>query len=77
MKTKFSKICLRPSLSNNIRDLKTVGVISENVHEGIVEMVEPVGVIAGGYSFTRDRSKNGKGDRRWICKCSGWPRQVN
>jgi acetaldehyde dehydrogenase / alcohol dehydrogenase len=32
---------------NSIRDLKTVGVISENEHEGTCEIAEPVGVIAG------------------------------
>lgn len=32
---------------NSIRDLKTVGVISENEHEGTYEIAEPVGVIAG------------------------------
>jgi acetaldehyde dehydrogenase/alcohol dehydrogenase len=31
---------------NSIRDLKTVGMISENVHEGTYEIAEPVGVIA-------------------------------
>lgn len=31
---------------NSIRDLKTVGVISENEHEGTCEIAEPVGVIA-------------------------------
>lgn len=32
---------------NSIRDLKTVGIISENEHEGTYEIAEPVGVIAG------------------------------
>lgn len=32
---------------HNIKYNKTVGVISENVHEGVVEIAEPVGVIAG------------------------------
>ncbi|RSK26792.1 bifunctional acetaldehyde-CoA/alcohol dehydrogenase [Bacillus sp. HMF5848] len=30
-----------------LKDMKTVGVINENVHEGMVEIAEPVGVIAG------------------------------
>lgn len=32
---------------HNIKYNKTVGVISENEHEGIMEIAEPVGVIAG------------------------------
>lgn len=32
---------------HNIKYDKTVGVISENDHEGIVEIAEPIGVIAG------------------------------
>ncbi len=32
---------------NDIRSLKTVGVISEDAQEGITEIAEPVGVIAG------------------------------
>lgn len=31
---------------NSIRNLKTVGIISENEHEGTYEIAEPVGVIA-------------------------------
>jgi acetaldehyde dehydrogenase / alcohol dehydrogenase len=31
---------------NSIRNLKTAGIISENVHEGTLEIAEPVGVIA-------------------------------
>jgi acetaldehyde dehydrogenase/alcohol dehydrogenase len=31
---------------NSIRDLKTVGIISENEHEGTYEIAEPVGLIA-------------------------------
>jgi acetaldehyde dehydrogenase/alcohol dehydrogenase len=31
---------------NSIRNLKTVGIISENEHEGTFEIAEPVGVIA-------------------------------
>ncbi|PAE39720.1 bifunctional acetaldehyde-CoA/alcohol dehydrogenase [Bacillus sp. 7884-1] len=41
---------------NNIRDMKTVGVISENEHEGMVEMAEPVGVIAGVIPITNPTS---------------------
>lgn len=32
---------------HNIKSDKTVGIIHENVHEGIIEFAEPVGVIAG------------------------------
>jgi acetaldehyde dehydrogenase/alcohol dehydrogenase len=32
---------------HNIKYNKTVGIISENEHEGIIEIAEPVGVIAG------------------------------
>ncbi|CAH0344969.1 bifunctional acetaldehyde-CoA/alcohol dehydrogenase [Bacillus sp. CECT 9360] len=32
---------------HNIKNDKTVGIIHENVHEGIIEFAEPVGVIAG------------------------------
>ena len=32
---------------NNMRHLKTVGVISENSVTGIIEVAEPVGVVAG------------------------------
>lgn len=32
---------------HSIKDDKTIGVINENVHEGTVEIAEPVGVIAG------------------------------
>ena len=32
---------------NNIRDLKTVGIINEDKEAGIVEIADPVGVIAG------------------------------
>lgn len=31
---------------NSIRNLKTAGIISENEHEGTIEIAEPVGVIA-------------------------------
>jgi acetaldehyde dehydrogenase / alcohol dehydrogenase len=31
---------------NSIRNLKTAGIISENVHEGTLEIAEPVGVIS-------------------------------
>ncbi|MFO8069439.1 MAG: bifunctional acetaldehyde-CoA/alcohol dehydrogenase [Alkalibacterium sp.] len=32
---------------HNIKSDKTIGVINENVHEGTVEIAEPIGVIAG------------------------------
>lgn len=32
---------------HNIKNNKTVGIIAENEHEGIVQIAEPVGVIAG------------------------------
>ncbi|GAA0786732.1 bifunctional acetaldehyde-CoA/alcohol dehydrogenase [Hathewaya limosa] len=32
---------------NDIRNLKTVGIISENNEEGYIEVAEPIGVIAG------------------------------
>ncbi|WP_335872854.1 bifunctional acetaldehyde-CoA/alcohol dehydrogenase [Bacillus sp. 2205SS5-2] len=32
---------------HNIKYDKTVGIVAENVHEGVVEIAEPVGVIAG------------------------------
>lgn len=32
---------------HNIKYDKTVGIINENVHEGVLEIAEPVGVIAG------------------------------
>ncbi|WHY75390.1 bifunctional acetaldehyde-CoA/alcohol dehydrogenase [Neobacillus sp. WH10] len=32
---------------HNIKYDKTVGIINENVHEGIIEIAEPVGVVAG------------------------------
>ncbi|OJF97037.1 bifunctional acetaldehyde-CoA/alcohol dehydrogenase [Alkalibacterium sp. 20] len=32
---------------HNIKSDKTIGVINENIHEGTVEIAEPIGVIAG------------------------------
>ncbi|TVP92885.1 aldehyde dehydrogenase family protein, partial [Alkalibacterium sp.] len=32
---------------HSIKHDKTIGVINENVHEGMVEIAEPIGVIAG------------------------------
>ncbi len=32
---------------HNIKYQKTIGVVSENEHEGIVEIAEPIGVVAG------------------------------
>jgi acetaldehyde dehydrogenase / alcohol dehydrogenase len=43
----FKNIFATEFIYNNIRDMKTVGVISENEQEGMVEIAEPVGVIAG------------------------------
>ncbi|MEH7108356.1 bifunctional acetaldehyde-CoA/alcohol dehydrogenase, partial [Bacillus sp. JJ1764] len=43
----FKNMFATEMIYNNIRDMKTVGVISENENEGMVEMAEPVGVIAG------------------------------
>lgn len=34
-------------VQNHMRNLKTVGVINEDKHTGIVEIAEPVGVVAG------------------------------
>lgn len=41
---------------NSIRDLKTVGVIGENEHEGTYELAEPVGVIAALVPITNPTS---------------------
>ncbi|QCJ41833.1 bifunctional acetaldehyde-CoA/alcohol dehydrogenase [Bacillus sp. S3] len=43
----FKNMFATECIYNNIRDMKTVGIISENENEGMVEMAEPVGVIAG------------------------------
>lgn len=52
----FKNMFATEFIYNNIRDLKTVGVISENEHEGMVEMAEPVGVIAGIIPITNPTS---------------------
>jgi acetaldehyde dehydrogenase / alcohol dehydrogenase len=52
----FKNMFATEFIYNNIRDLKTVGVISENEHEGMVEMAEPVGVIAGVIPITNPTS---------------------
>lgn len=41
---------------HSIRDLRTVGVISENEHEGTYELAEPVGVIAALVPITNPSS---------------------
>ncbi|MCM3690127.1 bifunctional acetaldehyde-CoA/alcohol dehydrogenase [Neobacillus niacini] len=52
----FKNMFATEYIYNNIRDMKTVGVISENEHEGMVEMAEPVGVIAGVIPITNPTS---------------------
>ncbi|MFJ7728804.1 bifunctional acetaldehyde-CoA/alcohol dehydrogenase [Neobacillus sp. NPDC097160] len=52
----FKNMFATESIYNNIRDIKTVGVISENENEGMVEMAEPVGVIAGIIPITNPTS---------------------
>jgi acetaldehyde dehydrogenase / alcohol dehydrogenase len=52
----FKNMFATEFIYNNIRDLKTVGVISENEHEGMVEIAEPVGVIAGVIPITNPTS---------------------
>jgi acetaldehyde dehydrogenase / alcohol dehydrogenase len=52
----FKNMFATEFIYNNIRNLKTVGVISENEHEGMVEMAEPVGVIAGVIPITNPTS---------------------
>ncbi len=52
----FKNMFATEFIYNNIRDLKTVGVINENEHEGMVEMAEPVGVIAGIIPITNPTS---------------------
>ena len=42
----FKNMFATEFIYNHIRHLKTVGVINENVHQGTVEIAEPVGVIA-------------------------------
>lgn len=52
----FKNMFATEFIYNNIRDMKTVGVINENEHEGMVEMAEPVGVIAGVIPITNPTS---------------------
>ncbi|MDQ1146968.1 acetaldehyde dehydrogenase/alcohol dehydrogenase [Bacillus sp. SORGH_AS 510] len=52
----FKNMFATEFIYNNIRDMKTVGVISENENEGMVEMAEPVGVIAGVIPITNPTS---------------------
>jgi acetaldehyde dehydrogenase / alcohol dehydrogenase len=52
----FKNMFATEFIYNNIRDLKTVGVINENKNEGMVEMAEPVGVIAGVVPITNPTS---------------------
>jgi acetaldehyde dehydrogenase / alcohol dehydrogenase len=52
----FKNMFATEFIYNNIRDLKTVGVISENKHEGMVELAEPVGVIAAIIPITNPTS---------------------
>ncbi|MGG3469896.1 bifunctional acetaldehyde-CoA/alcohol dehydrogenase [Neobacillus pocheonensis] len=52
----FKNMFATECIYNNIREMKTVGVISENDHEGMVEMAEPVGVIAGVIPITNPTS---------------------
>jgi acetaldehyde dehydrogenase / alcohol dehydrogenase len=42
----FKNMFATEFIYNHIRNLRTVGVISENVHQGTVEIAEPVGVVA-------------------------------
>ncbi|SDN15819.1 bifunctional acetaldehyde-CoA/alcohol dehydrogenase [Bacillus sp. OK048] len=52
----FKNMFATEFIYNNIRELKTVGVINENEHEGMVEIAEPVGVIAGIIPITNPTS---------------------
>ena len=52
----FKNMFATECIYNNIRDMKTVGVISENENEGMVELAEPVGVIAGIIPITNPTS---------------------
>lgn len=52
----FKNMFATEVIYNNIRDMKTVGVISENMYEEMVEMAEPVGVIAGIVPITNPTS---------------------
>ncbi|MFC4797983.1 bifunctional acetaldehyde-CoA/alcohol dehydrogenase [Neobacillus sp. GCM10023253] len=52
----FKNMFATEMIYNNIRDMKTVGVIAENDNDGMVEMAEPVGVIAGVIPITNPTS---------------------
>jgi len=52
----FKNMFATEYIYNNIKNLKTVGIISDNEHEGMVEMAEPVGVIAGVVPITNPTS---------------------
>ncbi|TWE09063.1 acetaldehyde dehydrogenase/alcohol dehydrogenase [Neobacillus bataviensis] len=52
----FKNMFATEFIYNNIRDMKTVGVISEDENEGMVEIAEPVGVIAGVIPITNPTS---------------------
>ncbi|MEH6955849.1 bifunctional acetaldehyde-CoA/alcohol dehydrogenase [Neobacillus drentensis] len=52
----FKNMFATEFIYNNIRDMKTVGVIRENQNEGMVEIAEPVGVIAAVIPITNPTS---------------------
>lgn len=52
----FKNMFATEYIYNNIKHTKTVGIISENDYEGMVEMAEPVGVIAGVVPITNPTS---------------------
>ncbi|MEH7414851.1 bifunctional acetaldehyde-CoA/alcohol dehydrogenase [Neobacillus drentensis] len=52
----FKNMFATEFIYNNIRDMKTVGVIREDENEGMVEIAEPVGVIAGVIPITNPTS---------------------
>lgn len=52
----FKNMFATEFIYNNIRHLKTVGVINENKHLGTIEIAEPVGVIAGVVPITNPTS---------------------
>ncbi|MCM3114190.1 bifunctional acetaldehyde-CoA/alcohol dehydrogenase [Neobacillus sp. MER 74] len=52
----FKNMFATEFIYNNIREIRTVGVINENENEGIVEIAEPVGVIAAVIPITNPTS---------------------
>ncbi|PLS02829.1 bifunctional acetaldehyde-CoA/alcohol dehydrogenase [Neobacillus cucumis] len=52
----FKNMFATEFIYNNIRNMKTVGVIREDENEGMVEIAEPVGVIAGVIPITNPTS---------------------